>query len=79
MLDGKEAFVGVAGRTLTEACGDLGMEVLWVETEMEGEVMLMEEVDEALEWVWWWWGIERMEEMDEEVDLRPRRPPEERR
>jgi hypothetical protein len=32
----------------------LGIEVLCVETEIEGEVMLMEEVDEALEWVWWW-------------------------
>lgn len=54
ILDGNEAFVGVAGRTLTDAWGDLGIDVLCVETEIEGEVMLMEEVDEALEWVWWW-------------------------
>lgn len=46
---------------------------------MVGEVMEAEEVEEAFECVWWWWGMERMDEMEEEVDLRPRRPPEERR
>lgn len=50
-LEGKEAFVGVAGRTFTEACGDLVMEGLRPFTEIEGEVMLTEEVEEALEWV----------------------------
>lgn len=37
-----------------------------------------EDVEEALEWVWTWW-MERTEETDEEVDLRPRRPALERR
>lgn len=47
MLDGKVELVGVAGRTLTEACGE---RVLWLEMATVGEVMLAEEVDEALEW-----------------------------
>ena len=38
----------------------------------------VEDVEEALEWLWTWWML-RMEEMDEEVDLRPRRPADERR
>lgn len=48
MLEGKVDDVGVAGRTLTEECGDL---VLWAwpETETEGEVMETEEVEEAFE------------------------------
>jgi len=50
MLDGKDEFVGVAGSTFTDACGDL---VLWPETETAGEVMLAEDVDEALECEWW--------------------------
>jgi hypothetical protein len=49
------------------------------DTEAEGEAMDIEEVEEALECVWWWWGIERMEETEEEVDFLPRRPPLERR
>lgn len=46
MFEGKEEMVGVAGRTLTDVCGD--REVLengaeeWIEFEVE-------EVDEALE------------------------------
>jgi hypothetical protein len=76
MLFGKEEFVGVAGRTLTEVCGDFDLRP---ETETAGEVMDAEEVDEALECEWWWYGIERTEDTEEDVDLRPRRPPEERR
>jgi hypothetical protein len=41
--------------------------------------MEMEDVDEAFECEWWWCGIERIEDTDEEVDLRPRRPPPEER
>lgn len=77
MLDGKVVFVGVAGSTFTLACGDLA--VLGPEIDMVGDVMEAEEVELALECVWWWCGIDRIDEMDEDVDLRPRRPPEERR
>lgn len=37
-----------------------------------------DEVDEALEWVWTWWML-RIEDTEDDVDLRPRRPAEERR
>lgn len=46
MLEGKVEPVGVAGRTLTEVCGDF---VLWPETETVGEAREADEVDEALE------------------------------
>jgi hypothetical protein len=70
--------VGVAGSTFTDEWGDFG--VLWCEmVETEGETRDAEEVEDALECVWWWCGMERMEDTEEEVDLRPRRPPEERR
>lgn len=49
MLDGKDVFVGVAGRTFTLACGDLVD--LWPETDIDGDVMLAEDVDDALECV----------------------------
>jgi hypothetical protein len=79
-LEGKEEEVGVAGRTLMLLCGDLVSLCEWLpDTEAEGEAMDIEEVEEALECVWWWWGIERMEETEEEVDFLPRRPPLERR
>lgn len=42
--------------------------VLQVDTEP------VELVEEALECEWRWWCMDRMEETDEEVDLRPRRP-----
>ena len=38
----------------------------------------VDEVDEALECVCTWWML-RMDETEEEVDFRPRRPPDERR
>ena len=46
-LEGKAEVVGVAGRTLTEECGDRVDFKLMAEelTELE-----LEEVDEALEW-----------------------------
>ncbi len=35
--------------------------------------LVVEDVEEALEWLGTWW-ILRIEEIEEEVDLRPRRP-----
>jgi hypothetical protein len=76
ILEGKLEDVGVAGSTFTEECGERCFEP---ETDTAGEAMEAEEVEDAFEWEWWWCGMERMEDIDEEVDLRPRRPPEERR
>lgn len=80
MLLGKcVVLVGVAGRTFTEWWGlrpvCMGVLDMLVETE------LVDDVDEALEWVWWCcaWCIDLTEDTDEDVDLRPRRPAEERR
>ena len=75
MLEGKVVEVGVAGRTLTLLCGLLAL--WWLVT--LGEAMETLEVEEALLWVWWWCGMLRMLLTEEEVDLRPRRPPDERR
>ena len=73
MFEGKVEKVGVAGRTLTEVCGEReGLEKAaeeWIE-------LVVEDVEEALEWLGTWW-ILRIEETEEEVDLRPRRPPDE--
>lgn len=33
-----------------------------------------EDVEEALECEWWWCGIERIEDTEDEVDFLPRRP-----
>lgn len=79
MLEGKVDEVGVAGRTLMLLCGLLAILWLWPDTETAGEVMEAEDVEEAFECEWWWCGIDRIEDTEEEVDLRPRRPPEERR
>ena len=75
MLDGKEFAVGVFGRTFTEWCGERppAMGVLVVETEP------LELVELAFECVWWWCGIVRMEDNEEEVDFLPRRPVDARR
>jgi hypothetical protein len=73
-LLGKVEEVGVAGSTLILLCGDFLGAMLTA-----GEAMDAEEVDDAFECVWWWCGMLRMEDTDEDVDLRPRRPPEERR
>lgn len=59
------------GRTLTEEWGE--REVLEKLT-LEWMELDVEEVEEALEWLGIWWML-RMEETDDEVDLRPRRPP----
>lgn len=48
MLEGKEDEVGVAGRTLMLLCGDL-VSLLWCVPETEGELMDIEDVEEALE------------------------------
>ena len=74
MLEGKEDVVGVAGRTLSEVCGERDDLRLMAEEFTELEV---DEVDEALEWEGTWW-ILRTDETDEDVDLRPWRPAEER-
>lgn len=72
MLDGKEVLVGVAGRTLTEWCGERPG-VLVVDTEP------VELVELAFECEWWWCGMVRMDDNEEEVDFRPRSPVDERR
>lgn len=76
MLEGKAEVVGVAGRTLMELWGErAGLGAGRAEEGFEVEV---EEGEEALECGCAGWML-RMEEMEEEVDLRPRRPWEERR
>lgn len=79
MFEGKDEDVGVAGRTFMLLCGDLEGLWEWPDVETAGETMEAEDVDDALLCEWWWCGMLRMEDTDEEVDLRPRRPPEERR
>jgi hypothetical protein len=71
-LLGKVELVGVPGSTLTLEWGDLA---LCPATLTVGDVMDAEDVEEALECEWWWCGIERMEDTEEEVDFLPRRPP----
>lgn len=75
MPEGKADVVGVAGRTLTDEWGDRVDLRLIAEELTEFE---FEEVDDAFERVWAWW-ILRIEDTDDEVDLRPRRPADERR
>lgn len=73
IVDSKcEFVVGVAGSTLIEECGDrpaLLLPGLWRCS------MLFDDVEEALLCVWYR-GILLTEETEEEVDFRPRRPPE---
>ena len=73
MPEGKDEVVGVAGRTLTEVCGEREGREKAAEEWMEFDV---DDVEEALEWLGTWW-ILRIDEIEEEVDLRPRRPPDE--
>jgi hypothetical protein len=69
MLLGKALVVGVAGRTFTEWWGlRVGRDILLMDPEP------LEEVEEALECVCWWWWMVRIEETEDEVDFRPRRP-----
>lgn len=81
MLEGKEEDVGVAGRTLMLLCGerDLCAPLIWETLLTEGETMEALEVDEALLCVCAWCGMLLMLLTEDEVDFRPRRPPEERR
>lgn len=81
MFEGNVVAVGVDGSTFTDVWGDRPVfmfeELLWVEGKAEEWTELdVEEVDEALECVCTWWML-RMEETEEEVDLRPRSPAEE--
>ena len=74
MVEGNAVVEGVAGRTLTELCGER-------DTRFKADEFtefVVEDVEEAFEWVWTWWML-RIEETDEEVDLRPRRPADGRR
>ena len=73
MFEGKVEMVGVAGRTLTEVCGEREGREKAAEEWME---LVVEDVEDALEWLGTWWML-RIEETEEEVDLRPRRPPDE--
>jgi hypothetical protein len=79
-LLGKEVVVGVAGRTLTEWWGERPMALTLLPPPPPAPVAVdtdpLELVDEALEWEWWcWcWWMERMDETELDVDLRPRRP-----
>jgi len=79
MLEGKAGRVGVAGRTLTEECGEARWWMTVALVPMAEELMefVVEDVEEAFEWVFTWWML-RMEETELEVDLRPRRPAERR-
>lgn len=74
--------MGVAGRTFTEWCGD-EEEPRWSvpPLDMAVETDPLELVDDALECeCWWWcWWIDRIDDTDDDVDFRPRRPPEVRR
>ena len=70
--------VGVAGSTLTDEWGEraAGSGLLFMAedtTELD-----VEDVEEAFECVCTWW-ILRTDETDEDVDLRPRSPAEDRR
>lgn len=77
MLDGRLLDCGVTGRTLTEWCGEVPR---WrVDLDMDVDTDPFELVDEALEWVCWWWWIDRIEDTEDDVDLRPRSPADERR
>jgi hypothetical protein len=78
IADGNADDVGVAGRIFTdpELCGD---ERVCLCDETLGDLIETDDVDDAFECVWWWYGMLRMLDTDEEVDLRPRRPPDERR
>ena len=79
MLDGKVVDVGVAGSTLMLLCGLLCFWAAPLMVDTLGEPTEMEDVLDALLCVWWWCGIERMLDTELLVDLRPRRPPEDRR
>jgi hypothetical protein len=76
MFVGKVVAVGVAGRTLTDVCGDLGTPLL--PSTLDCTELVLEEVEEVFECVCTWWRL-RMDETEDEVDLRPRKPAEDRR
>lgn len=66
--------LGVVGRTLTDVCGDR----LTIFADAVGVSRPFEDTEDALECECAWW-IVRMDETDDEVDLRPRRPADDRR
>jgi hypothetical protein len=72
MLFGKrDVALGVVGRSFTDVCGDRDRlrEAVGVDTVSK----LLSEADEALESEWPWWML-RTEEMEDDVDFRPRSP-----
>ena len=81
MLLGKLEVVGVDGSTLTDECGlrpAAAALLLVAETEGEAIEADADEVEDALEAEWRCSWMLRMEETEEVVDLRPRRPEERR-
>jgi len=85
MLLGKVVdAVGVAGSTLTEECGER-VELCRSDVDVDvGEAMDVDDVDEALECECRClepaaFGIDRIDDTDEDVDFLPRRPADERR
>ena len=62
------------GRTLTDVCGDR----LIIFADAVGVSKPFDDTEEALECEWAWWMV-RIDETEEEVDLRPRKPADDRR
>ena len=75
---GRVPVVGVAGNTLTELCGDRPSLDPEAEERPEGDAIELLDVLDAFECVCWWlgwcWYVLRIEETEEDVDLRPRSP-----
>ena len=80
MPDGKVVFVGVDGRTLTELCGDRASRDPEADDKPEGDATELLDVLDAFECVCWWppLYVLRIDETEDEVDLRPLRPTEDR-
>lgn len=74
MLGSREDAPGVVGSTLTDGWGDLDGRAVGV----DADPTLFDEMDDALECECVWWML-RIEEIEDDVDLRPRNPPAERR
>jgi hypothetical protein len=58
---------------LTDVCGLRPVSLKLAEPVGEASEAELEDVEDALDSVCWWW-MERMEETEDEVDLRPRSP-----
>ena len=51
-MEGNADVVGVAGRTFTDACGDRPAGKTLRPTADEETLFVVEDVEEALEWLW---------------------------